>query len=356
MGFSDLLSSSRGPGIIGTLVALLVLGGFGALFFVFDKDMEKAGTKKIEAVVRDLGLELDGKKTQKESFEKLVAKGEPLKGQTEQIRNLEESTKANATQIEELKAKIEEGNTAIGAAEKDWEDYKIAYREHVWAEAKGQEFPETKGVKTGTVYPKGKILSVTHTGISTMNSTGNKMIPLEDIPADLQDQYQLTKEGAVQIGAATKKATDEHFANVELSQMNEQIAMQRNRLAELDRKSTELDGKVRTAKENAGKFNTAINRKKGEIRQEKNKNGGISRAPQMEEQMRGLQSQQQANEASIAPNQRAAQDARTEAAKLRDQLRELEANFAKRRKEAAEKQAAEAAAAGGASIGTEAGQ
>ena len=43
MGFSDLLSSSRGPGVIGVLVALLVLGGFGTLFVVFDDNMQGGG-------------------------------------------------------------------------------------------------------------------------------------------------------------------------------------------------------------------------------------------------------------------------------------------------------------------------
>ena len=354
MGFSDLLSSSRGPGIIGTLIALLVLGGFGALFMVFDKDMEKAGGKKIEAVVRDLGLELDGKKTQKESFEKLVAQSEPLKGQPEQIRELTESTQANATQIEELKAKIEEGEAAFEAAEKDWEDYKIAYRKQVWAEAKGQEFPEIKGAKSGTVYPQGKILSVSHTGISTMNSTGNKMIPREDVPADLQDRYQLTEEGAKETKEAEDDDRNKHFENVELAQKAEQIRTQKQKLKELDAKANDLNGKVQDAKENAGKFHAAINRKKGEIRAQKGK--PLSRAPQMEQELRGLQAQEQANEASIGTNQRAAQEARTEASKLRDKIRELEDDFKKRQKEIMAKKAAEDAATGGAVIGAGAAQ
>jgi len=344
MGFSDLLSSSRGPGIIGTLIALLVLGGFGALFMVFDKDMEKAGGKKIEAVVRDLGLELDGKKTQKESFEKLVAQGEPLKGQPEQIRKLTESTQANATQIEELKAKVKEGEAAIDAAINDWEDYKIAYRDQVWKQAEGHEIREIKGVASGKVYPKGTIRSVDHTGIRTIDSTGIKTIPLDDIPADLQDQYQLTKEGAARIVVAVKKAADNHFENAELSQMKEQIDTWSTKLTELDTESRLLDAKVRTAKENASKFIAAINRKKGEIRSEKGKS--VSRAPQMEQELRGLQAQEQANQASIGTHQQAAQKARTDASKLRDDIRDLEENFRKRRKEILDKKAAEDAAAG----------
>lgn len=347
MGFSDLLSSGRGPGVIGTLIALLVLGGFGALFFVFDKDMEKAGGKKIEAVVRDLGLELDGKKTQKASFEKLIAEAEPLKGQDVKIRELTSATASNLTQIEELKAKVAEGSAAIDAEAKDWEDYKDAYRAHVWKEAEGQEIREIKGLASGKVYPKGTIRSVDHTGIRTIDSTGIKTIPLDDIPEDIQDQYQLTQEGKIEITTAADKAATEHFESTELSQMNEQLVFAKQKLAQLDAKAKEFDGKVRAAKENQTKFHTAINRKKGEVRSEKAKSGGISRAPQMEAELRQLQSQEQTNEASIGTNQRAAQDARAEANKLRDSIRTQEDNFAKRRKEIIAKKAAEEAAAAG---------
>ena len=345
MGFSDLLSSSRGPGVIGTLIALLVLGGFGALFFVFDKDMERAGGKKIEAVVRDLGLELDGKKTQKASFEKMIAAAEPLKGQESKIRELTSAKQTNANEIEELKAKVAEGSAAIEAETKDWEDYKDAYRAFVWKEAEGQEIREIKGMASGKVYPKGTIRSVDHTGIRTIDSTGIKTIPLDDIPEDIQDQYQLTQEGALKKKQDDDLAVGEHIKNVELVEMKERIVFQRQKLGELETKAKDLDIKVRTAKENSGKFHTAINRKKGEIRSEKNKKGGISRAPQMEEDLRRLQGQEQANEASIGTNQRAAQEARAEANKLRDAIRDSEEAFSKRLKEIEKEQAATGAAA-----------
>ena len=348
MGFSDLLSSGRGPGIIGTLIALLVLGGFGALFFVFDKDMEKAGTKKIEAVVRDLGLELEGKKTQKKSFEKLVAEGEPLKGQESQIRELTSAKQINDTQIEELKAKVAEGQTAIEAAEKDLEDYKDAYRAHVWKQAEGQEIREIKGVASGKVYPKGTIRSVDHTGIRTIDSTGIKTIPLDDIPEDLQDQYQLTKEGALKKKQDDDLAVGEHIKTVELVEMKERIVFQRQKRDELIEKAENLDGKVRSARENAGKFHTAINRKKGEVRAENSKGSGISRAPQKEAELRQLQSQEQANEASIGLNQRAAQEARAEANKLADAIRVSEEAYSKRLKELEKEQAAAGAPTGAA--------
>ena len=51
--FEDIFSSSRGAGVIGALLALLVLVGFGTLFlFVFDKGMQ-GGDITIESVIRD---------------------------------------------------------------------------------------------------------------------------------------------------------------------------------------------------------------------------------------------------------------------------------------------------------------
>lgn len=41
MSFSDMILSSRGPGLIGTLLALLVIAGFGTLYvLVFDDSLQ----------------------------------------------------------------------------------------------------------------------------------------------------------------------------------------------------------------------------------------------------------------------------------------------------------------------------
>ena len=46
------MSSGRGPGFIGLLLALLIVGGFGALYvLVFDSEMQGKGVT-IESVIR----------------------------------------------------------------------------------------------------------------------------------------------------------------------------------------------------------------------------------------------------------------------------------------------------------------
>ena len=51
MSFSDMMSSGRGPGVIGMVMALIVLLGFGLLFmFAFDEGLQ-GGSQSIQSVI-----------------------------------------------------------------------------------------------------------------------------------------------------------------------------------------------------------------------------------------------------------------------------------------------------------------
>ena len=60
MSFTDMMSSHRGPGVIGMVMGLFVLLGFGVLFvFAFDEGSQ-GGDLSIESVVRYQAKEIDG--------------------------------------------------------------------------------------------------------------------------------------------------------------------------------------------------------------------------------------------------------------------------------------------------------
>lgn len=51
MGFTDMMSSGRGAGVIGSIMAVVVLGGFVLLFvLVFDEGLQGGG-ETIESVI-----------------------------------------------------------------------------------------------------------------------------------------------------------------------------------------------------------------------------------------------------------------------------------------------------------------
>lgn len=45
MSFSDMMSSGRGPGVIGMILALIVLLGFGVLFMFASRKADRAGNR-----------------------------------------------------------------------------------------------------------------------------------------------------------------------------------------------------------------------------------------------------------------------------------------------------------------------
>jgi hypothetical protein len=52
MSFSDMMSSGRGPGVIGMLMALVVLVGFGVLFMFATDEGFQGGDQSIESIIK----------------------------------------------------------------------------------------------------------------------------------------------------------------------------------------------------------------------------------------------------------------------------------------------------------------
>src|SRR6478735_1067734 len=82
MSFSDMMSSGRGPGVIGMLMVLVVLIGFGFLF-MFAMD-EGSGAQSIESVIAQQKRDIESYKAS------LVHGGETLEKAPMQIANVKE--------------------------------------------------------------------------------------------------------------------------------------------------------------------------------------------------------------------------------------------------------------------------
>ena len=345
MGFSDLISSSRGPGVAGTIIAVLVLGGFGTLFWVFDKDMEKAGGKKIEAVVRDLGLEIEGKQTQLLSFKKLVAEGDLLKGQPEKIAEYTKDIESSKSLTAELETKIQQANAAIESAKQAWEDYKNQYREQVWEAAIGRKLGDLKGIASGKVYVDAVINKVDHTGIRITDSTGPKGITLEDLPASLREELQLDEDLAGKQREEDDVKVGNHIDAADLAGLREAQANLNNAIKNQEEKSRAAAQAAKAAQDADSDYRTRISRLKSKIRSESS-GGGISNAPQLKGDLQRLEAQAAKNKASIEPNKQAAQAARSKVDELRGKARELDKKIEEQVKSMQQKAASNADPAG----------
>ena len=330
MGFSDLLSSSRGPGVIGVLVALLVLGGFGTLFVVFDDNMQGGG-KKIEAVVRDLGLEIEGKKTQVATYKRDIAQGERFKDQAKAIPVLKASMEKSAAKIAELQQEIALSKGAIEERQKAWDDYKVAYRNQVWSEAEGSQIGEVKGVESGVIYPGGKILVVNHTGIKVISSSGIKPIPLKDLPVEIREQYQLNEELAA--GLIAKADADEvsHLDQVELAGLREMLGRKNAAIKAAEEKVRTLEAKVREDRNALSDAQRQISRMPGMIRAEERKS--VSQAPQMRERLRSMQAALPAKQQALQTAQNTLKTTKGSLPLLQQEVRKIAEEIAKKEKE-----------------------
>ena len=189
MSFSEMMQSARGPGVIGMLMALFVLIGFGFLFvFAFD-DKLQGEDHTIEGLIKSQGKEI-------ENLKESIARGEERLGRRGALSQIEKD-------LREIKAKNQQSQTKLGllAGEKsaaddslarkaaEYEKYKDDYRTFVRTRAKGQTI-ERLQTRDGTVYQNVTIRDVNPAGMQIMHDGGFKRILYEKLPADLQDYYQ----------------------------------------------------------------------------------------------------------------------------------------------------------------------
>ncbi len=192
MSFGDLISSGRGPGFIGMLLALLVLVGFGGLYlFVFEAEQQQ-GTS-IEVVIGDQQQEIDDLK-QLIKEQAFVLDTQPVIEEiNSKVALTQAANKEAAARIDRLTQDIEPLRTAIQDTAAASKRYKEDYRNHVRAQAAGEQLDELV-LKSGAVYKKVEIREVTPVGMQIRHEDGQKRVPFEELPDEWQDRFQFDAE------------------------------------------------------------------------------------------------------------------------------------------------------------------
>ncbi len=189
MSFSDMMSSGRGPGVIGMILALIVLLGFGVLFmFAFDEGFQGPG-KSIESVVKAQAKEIEDHHAAISAGEATLAKAPQLVSTADSLSKVKLQIKIGAQKITSLKTSVAEGKKAVEAKIKEHEEYKDRYRAFVRSNAKGQTL-ETLQTVSGAVYKNVTIREVTAVGMQIRHDEGLKRINFEELPVETRDYYQ----------------------------------------------------------------------------------------------------------------------------------------------------------------------
>lgn len=288
MSFSDLMSSGRGPGVVGMLLALVVVAGFGLLFlFAFDDGMQGAD-QSIESVIAQQSKDITALKSSITESGKGLEAGPALEAKAKELKSVSNGNLTDAARIEELRKSIAALKEAVASGLSTFEKYKDEYRAFARNQAKGEEIPSLKTL-SGTVYEKVKIKEVTAIGMQITHNDGFKRIPYEDLPADLQDRFQFDAKQKQQAIAAESNANKEHEKSVEEANAATDAALAAQR--ERDRKTAMANNAKALAAKKAqiAALKQEIDQLERNLRIETTKK--FSRAPMMREDLANKQNQ-----------------------------------------------------------------
>ncbi len=237
MSFSDLMSSGRGPGVIGMVLALIVLLGFGLLFMFATDEGNQGADQSIESVIARNATEIESYQNRIAEGEKRLATAPARLAADRALTSLNRDNKFLADQSTQLQQRISEAKEALAAAEQTFEDYKNHYRAHVRGKAKGEAMDEL-ATRTGEVYKNVNIREVTAVGIQIRHDEGQKRIPFEDLPQEMVDYYQFDPNQKQAALAEEQESRGQHDAAVAVANAaaEQQMALQREKQAEENRR------------------------------------------------------------------------------------------------------------------------
>lgn len=327
--FDDLFSSSRGPGVIGTLIALVILVGFGSLYmFVFDEGLQ-GGEKSIQSIIRDQESQIAGLKAGIKANEDSITHSKERQKLTEDVVSLERQLKLRVERITELTSQKQAAEKLITDTSAAWEQYKTQYRTAERARAVGEKLPELV-TKSGKTYKNVTITKFDDRRMSIMSDTGSNGIEWTDLPSELVDRFQFTKELAHAKVNEENKITAEMTTAAKIFALKESLGLKQTRMQEEADKFQTKSADVSLARNRITQNENEINRLRGNISAEANKKG-VRKIPFYEAQIRELNAKNNAEQTKIKnyiTEEQAYQTSRSqleaEISKITEEIRALE--------------------------------
>lgn len=215
--FGDMMSSSRGPGLIGTLMALLVLVGFGLLyFFVFDAELQ-GGEQSIESVIREQTQQLNTLGLRHEAAKKEFAAAPERRKTAEEFQTLTRQLQSGQAKLNGLNAYASDVRQQVEGAVAAFEDYKDRYRAQVRGAAAGLKYDELK-TAAGKTYRQVVVKKVDAVGMNFQHEHGSGRADFEDLSAEVQDYFQYDPKQKELARQQENLAHREHVQQVNVAQ------------------------------------------------------------------------------------------------------------------------------------------
>lgn len=189
MGFTDLMSSSRGPGVIGTLMALMVLIGFGILFvFAFDEGLQ-GGDRSIESIIATQTREIDEYQVLIRNTEATVAEAPAREEINKELNDVLSEARLREGTLDGMSKNVTALHEQIEERLASFDAYKEEYRLYVRRSAVGEKIEELTTLD-GRTYNDVEIRAVDGVGILVRHEDGQQRIPFENVSEELRDRFQ----------------------------------------------------------------------------------------------------------------------------------------------------------------------
>jgi len=250
--FDDMLTSYRGAGVMGTVLGLVVLGGFGLLAtLAFDPANIAPGLSldgTIAAQGREIARlqeELDAAKLRQLRYQELKASA----GELEKIIAGNQERENKLDQLARLQERVGNAEVKIDA---EAASYVRRFREQVREAAVGESVAKLVTMD-GRVIENATISQVTAAGVHLRHADGILRLPPDELPLEMSDRFQFddaemgeflareraevqTLERDIDEGIATQDLTGRvRYLERRIAVVKGRLARNRNYLAELNK-------------------------------------------------------------------------------------------------------------------------
>ena len=282
MSFTDMMSSGRGPGIIGMIIALVVLIGFSALFiFATDEDMQGA-EQSMASIIANQETEIGSLKDRIQHDNKELDKAVSLETTAKQWTRVKQDNQLRQERISRLTQDLAATTDTIAANTKELASYKETYRACVYGKAKGRTLEQLQ-TRTGRVYAKVTIRDVTVFGVDIRHEEGSARIPPEELPEAMQKELQFDQQLKTAEIARHEAVLNQHAAAEAAAQAAQdqqlEAARKKNEDAARDQRIRQVaakEARIDTLKRETKNLEQAILKEKFKA---------LSKAPQMKVQL-----------------------------------------------------------------------
>jgi len=192
---SELLTSSRGPGVIGTILALIVLLGFGGLFLMVTEDSNKFGGENIQTQIKAKENLIRTNQGEVKRWQQLAVEYDERRAMRDDLHRAQMMLKLKLSRLEHGKLGVAEQKEEIVKLEHQFDDYKKQYRVAERARAVGENL-SSLSTKDGEVFERVNIRKISALGMEIRHKNGFKRIPYKSLPDEIQDRFQFTEADA----------------------------------------------------------------------------------------------------------------------------------------------------------------